>query len=127
MYPIIPSIAHILRDLATQFRLYESYLVHHKMAISEIANARKKNNKLGQLVKNLEADIPPGPPGRILTLESLLTKPFQRLCKYPLLVMVRNSFISNFGDWRTLRHRFVRHSEIHTFFLFSDIIESNSS
>lgn len=89
MYPIIPSIAHILRDLATQFQMYESYLVHHKMAISEIANARKKNNKLGQLVKNLEADIPPGPPGRILTLESLLTKPFQRLCKYPLLVMVR--------------------------------------
>ncbi|RGB26048.1 Dbl homology domain-containing protein [Rhizophagus diaphanus] len=87
MYPIIPSIAHILRDLATQFRMYESYLVHHKMAISEIANARKKNNKLGQLVKNLEADILPGPPGRILTLESLLTKPFQRLCKYPLLVM----------------------------------------
>ncbi|GBB83604.1 hypothetical protein RclHR1_01030019 [Rhizophagus clarus] len=87
MYPIIPSIAHILRELATQFRMYESYLVHHKMAISEIANARKKNNKLGQLVKNLESDIPPGPPGRILTLESLLTKPFQRLCKYPLLVM----------------------------------------
>ncbi|RIA90557.1 Dbl homology domain-containing protein [Glomus cerebriforme] len=87
MYPIVPSIAHILRDLATQFQMYESYLVHHKMAISEIANARKKNTKLGQLVKNLEAEIPPGPPGKILTLESLLSKPFQRLCKYPLLVM----------------------------------------
>ncbi|CAB4493864.1 unnamed protein product [Rhizophagus irregularis] len=67
MYPIIPSIAHILRDLATQFRMYESYLVHHKMAISEIANARKKNNKLGQLVKNLEADIFPGPPDYVNT------------------------------------------------------------
>ena len=96
MYPVIPSIAHILRDLATEFRMYESYLVHHKMAISEIANARKKNNKLGQLFKNLEADIPPGPPGRILTIESLLTKPFQRLCKYPLLVMVRKSIHFHF-------------------------------
>ncbi|CAG8533665.1 9703_t:CDS:2 [Funneliformis mosseae] len=84
MYPVVPSIAHILRDLATQFQMYESYLIHHKMAISEIANARKKNNKLGQLLKALEDDIPQG---RFLSLESLLTKPFQRLCKYPLLVM----------------------------------------
>ncbi|CAG8508496.1 6716_t:CDS:2 [Gigaspora rosea] len=53
-------------------------------AISEIANARKKNNKLGQLVKSLESGLLPG---RYLALESLLTKPFQRLCKYPLLVM----------------------------------------
>ena len=88
MYPIIPSIAHILQELATQFHMYESYLVHHRMAISEIVNARKKNNKLGQLVRKLEGDIADIPQGRILTLESLLTKPFQRLCKYPLLVMV---------------------------------------
>src|SRR5436853_7783532 len=85
MHPIVPSIAHILRDLAAHFYMYEAYLIHHKMAISEIANAHKKNNKLGQLVKNLEADLLQG---RILTLESLITKPFQRLCKYPLLVMV---------------------------------------
>ncbi|CAG8499958.1 3373_t:CDS:2, partial [Scutellospora calospora] len=84
MYPVVPSITHILRDLSKQFQIYESYLIHHKMAISEIANARKKNNKLGQLVKSLESDLLPG---RFLTLESLLTKPFQRLCKYPLLVM----------------------------------------
>ncbi|CAG8546820.1 796_t:CDS:2, partial [Cetraspora pellucida] len=84
MYPVVPSISHILRDLSKQFQIYEPYLVHYKMAISEIANARKKNNKLGQLVKSLESNLLPG---RYLTLESLLTKPFQRLCKYPLLVM----------------------------------------
>ncbi|CAG8607887.1 3115_t:CDS:2, partial [Racocetra fulgida] len=36
-------------------------------AISEIANARKKNNKLGQLVKSLESNLLPG---RYLTLEN---------------------------------------------------------
>ncbi|CAG8755444.1 23286_t:CDS:2, partial [Racocetra persica] len=84
MYPVVPSITHILRDLSKQFQIYEPYLIHYKTAISEIANARKKNNKLGQLVKSLESNLLPG---RYLTLESLLTKPFQRLCKYPLLVM----------------------------------------
>ncbi|KAF0416259.1 Dbl-likey domain-containing protein [Gigaspora margarita] len=84
MYPVIPSITHILRDLSKHFHLYEKYLINYQTAISEIANARKKNNKLGQLVKSLESGLLPG---RYLALESLLTKPFQRLCKYPLLVM----------------------------------------
>ncbi|RHZ71767.1 hypothetical protein Glove_253g73 [Diversispora epigaea] len=86
MYPVVPSITHILRDLAKQFSIYETYLVHHKAAISEIAHAKKKNNKLGQLVKSLESSVPPSGSCRYLTIESLLTKPFQRLCKYPLLV-----------------------------------------
>lgn len=92
MYPVVPSITHIIRDLAQQFSVYESYLVHHKTAISEIAHAKKKNNKLGQLVKSLELEVPLSSGCRYLTIESLLIKPFQRLCKYPLLVKVTIAF-----------------------------------
>ncbi|CAG8529248.1 2357_t:CDS:2 [Acaulospora morrowiae] len=84
IYPVIPSITHILRDLAKQFSIYESYLIHHRAAIAEIAHARKKNNKLGQIIRSLEAKVHLG---KYLSIESLLTKPFQRLCKYPLLVV----------------------------------------
>ncbi|CAG8769721.1 37199_t:CDS:2 [Gigaspora margarita] len=74
----------ILPDILLLHLNASLYLIHYQTAISEIANARKKNNKLGQLVKSLESGLLPG---RYLALESLLTKPFQRLCKYPLLVM----------------------------------------
>ncbi|CAG8575351.1 15425_t:CDS:2 [Dentiscutata erythropus] len=77
-FSILPDI--LLLHLDTSL-----YLIHYQTAISEIANARKKNNKLGQLVKTLESGLLAG---RYLGLESLLTKPFQRLCKYPLLVMM---------------------------------------
>ncbi|CAG8465632.1 3198_t:CDS:2 [Diversispora eburnea] len=102
MYPVVPSITHILRDLAKQFSIYESYLIHYKAAISEIAYSKKKKNKLGQLVKSLESNVPPSGSCRYLTIESLLTKPFQRLCKYPLLTLLKVT-PSGHEDFNSLR------------------------
>ncbi|CAG8556463.1 12753_t:CDS:2 [Ambispora leptoticha] len=84
IYPVVPSISHVLSHLASHFRVYDRFLHHHKDAISQIAIARKKTNKFGQLIVMLEAKTMNS--GRYCSIESLLTKPIQRLCKYPLLV-----------------------------------------
>ncbi|CAG8575181.1 7880_t:CDS:2 [Ambispora gerdemannii] len=84
IYRVVPSITDALVALVGNINKYDKYLLYHKTAISELANARKKGNKLGQLVKTLESHVMTG---RYRSLESLLAKPIQRLCKYPLLVM----------------------------------------
>ncbi|KAG9292809.1 hypothetical protein G9A89_006370 [Geosiphon pyriformis] len=84
IYQIVPSITEPLASLVTKIKTYDKYLFYHKTAISELSIARKKNTKLGQFINNLEAHVMTG---RYRSLESLLTKPIQRLCKYPLLVM----------------------------------------
>ncbi|KAG9285071.1 hypothetical protein G9A89_009882 [Geosiphon pyriformis] len=84
IYEVVPSITDALTQLVTKVETYDKYLLYHKTAIIELANARKKNTNLGQLVKTLEAHVITG---RYRSLESLVTKPIQRLCKYPLLVM----------------------------------------
>nr|CAG8527335.1 9162_t:CDS:2 [Entrophospora candida] len=85
MKPVIPSVSNVLGDMSKELEVYESYLIHHQMAIAELTNARKKNNKLGQILNHL--DKQELPTGKYMSVESLLAKPFQRLCKYPLLIM----------------------------------------
>jgi hypothetical protein len=92
MKPVIPSISNILGELTKELEVYESYLIHHQMAISELTNARRKKNKLGKILNRL--DRQELPTGKYMSVESLLAKPFQRLCKYPLLIMV--NFFFNF-------------------------------
>ncbi|CAG8447681.1 8047_t:CDS:2 [Ambispora gerdemannii] len=84
IYPVVPSISHVLSNLAAHLGVYDRFLHHHKDAISQIAIARKKANKFGQLIGMLEANNMNS--GRYCSIESLMTKPIQRLCKYPLLV-----------------------------------------
>ncbi|CAJ0650078.1 3479_t:CDS:2, partial [Entrophospora sp. SA101] len=79
------SVSNVLGDMSKELEVYESYLIHHQMAIAELTNARKKNNKLGQILNYL--DKKELPTGKYMSVESLLAKPFQRLCKYPLLIM----------------------------------------
>jgi len=60
------------------FKMYSLYCHQYPTAINKLLIARTKNKELNQLLKNREQRSSN-------TLQSLLIKPVQRICKYPLL------------------------------------------
>lgn len=65
------------------FRAYAPYLIHYEDALRDLEESIKKKDKLGRLVKKQQKLAT----CRNMPLSTYLLKPFQRLLKYPLLIM----------------------------------------
>ncbi|CAG8437263.1 5084_t:CDS:2 [Diversispora eburnea] len=81
--PLVRSISDILLAYVWVFRAYAPYLIHYEDALRELEKSIRKKDKLGRLVKTQQKLAS----CRNMPLSTYLLKPFQRLLKYPLLIM----------------------------------------
>mgnify|MGYP001094794052 CR=1 FL=1 len=66
------------------FKVYNDYCVNHSRATKTLIRLRKSDPALQEYLEAMRAH----PHCKFLDLESLLIKPLQRVCRYPLLVKV---------------------------------------
>jgi len=74
--------AHEIQEILPFLKIYSTYCHRYSTALAKLVSCRSSNKKLDEVLKQRESR----PENQHSSLESLLIKPVQRICKYPLLM-----------------------------------------
>ncbi|GBG24932.1 Rho guanine nucleotide exchange factor, putative [Hondaea fermentalgiana] len=79
---VVAVFTHELQVILPFLKIYSTYCHRYAGALARLVSCRQSNKQLDAVVKQREAR----PENQHHSLQSLLIKPVQRICKYPLLV-----------------------------------------
>lgn len=84
---VVKVFAKSFLDVLPFFKLYSEFCHQYTHAVDRLLLLRNTNSAANDFIKDIERTQAeePDPSKRTLTLSSLLIKPVQRICKYPLL------------------------------------------
>jgi len=78
---VLHAVTEAFTEVAPYMKVYTNYCYRYPTTISKFVAWRKENHQLDELLLKLEQQKT-----KTETMESLLIKPVQRICKYPLLI-----------------------------------------